>query len=151
MIRNDAGAGCMQRELMHISRDALAGVLGVTGERGTRIEGIRCIDLRRHDERALYGSIPGSDLMDMASTLHHFLYAADLDKSRTYAACHICSLLMHGSNSQNGGMQESRPKRQTGRRASDVCRQQSTSLPDVKGIHGMQALHMCQQTSCQLR
>ncbi len=51
----------MQRELMHISRDALAGVLGVTGERGTRIEGIRCIDLRRHDERALYGSIPGAE------------------------------------------------------------------------------------------
>ncbi len=59
----------MQRELMHISRDALAGVLGVTGERGTRIEGIRCIDLRRHDERALYGSIPGKVLMHVASTL----------------------------------------------------------------------------------
>ena len=51
----------MQRELRHISREALAGVLGVTGERGTRIEGVRCIDVRRHDERTLYGSIPGAD------------------------------------------------------------------------------------------
>ena len=49
----------MQRELKHISRDALAGVLGVTGERRTRIEGVRMLDIRRHDERALYGSIPG--------------------------------------------------------------------------------------------
>lgn len=46
---------------MHISRDALAGVLGVTGERGMRIEGVRCLDLRRHDERTLYGSIPGAE------------------------------------------------------------------------------------------
>ena len=46
---------------MHLSRDALAGVLGVTGERGMRIEGVRCIDLRRHDERTLYGSIPGAE------------------------------------------------------------------------------------------
>ncbi len=49
----------MQRELKHISRDALAGVLGLTGERRTRIEGVRMLDIRRHDERALYGSIPG--------------------------------------------------------------------------------------------
>ena len=49
----------MQRELKHISRDALAGVLGLTGERRTRIDGVRMLDIRRHDERALYGSIPG--------------------------------------------------------------------------------------------
>ena len=65
----------MQRDLMHISRDALAGVLGVTGERGTRIEGIRCIDLRRHDERALYGSIPGADPMHLACTPNCLLHA----------------------------------------------------------------------------
>ena len=54
--------GAMQRELKQISRDALAGVLGVTGERGVRIEGVRVLDIRRHDERALYGSIPGTGL-----------------------------------------------------------------------------------------
>ena len=49
-----------QRELKHISRDALAAVLGVAGERGARAEGVRVLDVRRHDERVLYGSIPGA-------------------------------------------------------------------------------------------
>ena len=80
--QHDIIARCQQRELMHISRDALAGVLGVTGERGTRIEGVRCIDLRRHDERALYGSIPGAQQVScLASTLDCFLHAAVLDTS----------------------------------------------------------------------
>lgn len=52
--------GDVQRELRHVSRDALAGMLGLIGERGTRTEGVRVLDIRRHDERSLYGSIPGA-------------------------------------------------------------------------------------------
>ena len=51
----------VQRELKHISRDALAAVLGVAGERGAvHAEGVRVLDVRRHDECVLYGSIPGA-------------------------------------------------------------------------------------------
>ena len=50
-----------QRELKHISRDGLAAVLGVAGERGARTEGVRVLDVRRHDECVLYGSIPGAE------------------------------------------------------------------------------------------
>ncbi|CAK0784964.1 hypothetical protein CVIRNUC_008169 [Coccomyxa viridis] len=49
-----------QREPKQISRDALAALLGVAGERGARAEGVRVLDVRRHDECVLYGSIPGT-------------------------------------------------------------------------------------------
>ena len=50
----------VQREPKQISRDALAALLGVAGERGVRAEGVRVLDVRRHDECVLYGSIPGA-------------------------------------------------------------------------------------------
>ena len=57
-LRNAHSA--MQREPKQISRDALAALLGVAGERGARAEGVRVLDVRRHDECVLYGSIPGA-------------------------------------------------------------------------------------------
>ncbi len=49
-----------QADLRYIGRDALGGLLGLVGERGGRLEGSRVLDIRRHDERTLYGSIPGA-------------------------------------------------------------------------------------------
>jgi len=42
-----------------LSRDATAALLGLTGPAGVRADAF-VLDLRRHDERALYGSIPGT-------------------------------------------------------------------------------------------
>lgn len=57
---------CLQANLKYIGRDALAALLGLLGERSARVDGTRILDIRRHDERALYGSIPG----DVYSQVH---------------------------------------------------------------------------------
>jgi hypothetical protein len=57
-----------QANLRYIGRDGLAAALGLLGERATRVEGVRVLDIRRHDERALYGSIPGEKAASGAAT-----------------------------------------------------------------------------------
>jgi len=57
-------ADCVRRaaqtDLRYIGRDALAVLLGLAGEGGRRCDAARVLDVRRADERALYGSIPGA-------------------------------------------------------------------------------------------
>ncbi|BDA48044.1 probable thiosulfate:glutathione sulfurtransferase at C-terminar half [Coccomyxa sp. Obi] len=53
-------AALQQANLKYIGRDGLALALGLLGERATRLDGVRVLDIRRHDERSLYGSIPGT-------------------------------------------------------------------------------------------
>ncbi|KAK9829026.1 hypothetical protein WJX72_003487 [[Myrmecia] bisecta] len=48
-----------QVDLNFINRDALAVLLGLAGPLSRRVP-VRVLDIRRHDERALYGSIPGT-------------------------------------------------------------------------------------------
>jgi len=48
----------MQANLEYINRDALAYLLGLV-EGGPREPKALVIDLRRHDERSMYGKIPG--------------------------------------------------------------------------------------------
>ena len=57
----------MQVEPKFINRDAVAGVLGHV-DVGCPPQQAVVLDIRRHDERALYGSIPGTKLS--VHTLH---------------------------------------------------------------------------------
>ena len=50
----------MQAHLRYISRDALAVLLGLAGAHNEHAAPAAVLDLRRYDERALYGSIPGT-------------------------------------------------------------------------------------------
>ena len=50
----------MQADLRYIGRDGLAVWLGLVGLLDQRLPTLRLIDVRRHDERALYGSLPGT-------------------------------------------------------------------------------------------
>ena len=73
-VAQEGGCLCSARQadLRYIGRDALGGLLGLVGERGGRVEGTRVLDLRRHDERTLYGSIPGGALPpDLPQQLAH--------------------------------------------------------------------------------
>ncbi len=76
----------MQANLRYIGRDGLAAVLGVLGERSTRAEGVRVLDIRRHDERALYGSIPGEGPSATVSASVHAGFAISPDSSRPQEA-----------------------------------------------------------------
>ena len=49
----------MQAEQHFINRDAVAGILGHV-DVGCMPQQALVLDIRRHDERTLYGSIPGS-------------------------------------------------------------------------------------------
>ncbi|KAK9843460.1 hypothetical protein WJX81_004052 [Elliptochloris bilobata] len=49
-----------QADLRYIGRDALAVLLGLAGDGAPRCEAACVLDVRRSDERALYGSIPGT-------------------------------------------------------------------------------------------
>lgn len=52
---------------------------------------------------------------------------------------------------QDSSMREARHHRKTGVWFSYVNQQQIALLPGVTHLGDMQALHMCRQTSCQLR
>ena len=47
----------------HLSRDATAALLGVGGSAAVAVKAV-VLDLRRHDERALYGYIQGTRYRD---------------------------------------------------------------------------------------
>ena len=49
-----------QADLRYIGRDALAVLLGLTGDGAAACDAACVLDVRRHDERALFGSIPGA-------------------------------------------------------------------------------------------
>ncbi len=50
----------MQADLRYIGRDALAVLLGLAGDGAPRCEAACVLDVRRSDERALYGSVMGA-------------------------------------------------------------------------------------------
>lgn len=50
----------MQANLRYINRDALAVLLGLAGAPNENAAPAAVLDLRRYDERALFGSIPGT-------------------------------------------------------------------------------------------
>lgn len=49
-----------QADLRYIGRDALAVLLGLAGDGAAACDAACVLDVRRNDERALYGSIPGA-------------------------------------------------------------------------------------------
>ena len=51
---------CVQADLRYIGRDALAVLLGAADDGAPRCESACVLDVRRGDERALYGSITGA-------------------------------------------------------------------------------------------
>lgn len=60
----------LQAEQHFINRDAVAGILGHV-DVGCLPQQALVLDVRRHDERALYGSIPGSmTLVSPSAPLH---------------------------------------------------------------------------------
>ncbi len=64
----------MQAEKRFINRDAVAAVLGHV-DAGCPPQEALVLDIRRHDERSMYGSIPG---MHCPYLLHDRLAAAEL-------------------------------------------------------------------------
>ncbi len=61
----------MQAEKRYINRDAVAAVLGHV-DAGCPPQEALVLDIRRHDERSMYGSIPG---MHFRCLLHDYLAA----------------------------------------------------------------------------
>lgn len=64
-----------QANLKYVGRDGLALALGLLGERSTRLDGVRVLDIRRHDERALYGSIHGESTLPQLASTHECMLA----------------------------------------------------------------------------
>ena len=60
-MHNATSSSCAQVHLKYINRDAVAALLGLAGPQ-VHTRPVPVIDLRRHDERTLYGSIPGTPL-----------------------------------------------------------------------------------------
>ena len=53
----------MQANLKYINRDAVAALLGIADDAPQTSNKVLVIDLRRHDERTFYGTIPGASLV----------------------------------------------------------------------------------------
>ncbi len=56
-----------QANLRYINRDALAVLLGLAGSAAPAVPSSTVLDIRRYDERTLYGSIPGTKHIPGAS------------------------------------------------------------------------------------
>lgn len=80
----------LQAEQHFINRDAVAGILGHV-DVGCLPQQALVLDIRRHDERTLYGSIPGSmTLLSPSAPLHASWQKHNIFILYIRSAVHIC-------------------------------------------------------------